>query len=202
MYDGAPLHPDGLYPHPLYNHRKSDFTGRTRHYTRTQVPIKYHWIDFGISNQYDPSSTATPVEDRIWGGDRTVPEYFDYKGPCNPFHTDVYYVGNLIKTNFIDVSEKSQRPLNLLPFSRKTMGFPFMVPLISDMIDVDPTKRPTTDQVVTCFDEISRSLSQWKLRSRVVSKEDSILTGLYRAAIHAIHTTYYLLTRKPAVPVP
>jgi serine/threonine protein kinase len=104
MYDGASLYPDGHHPHPLYNNRKPDFTGQAKHFTRTQVPPKYYWIDFGISNKYDLSSTATPSEDRIWGGDRTVPEYVDYKGPCNPFPIDVYYVGNLIKTNFVDVS--------------------------------------------------------------------------------------------------
>jgi len=185
MYDGTPLYPDGFHPHPIYNHRKPDFTGRARHYTRTQVPIKYYWIDFGISNQYDPASTTTPAEDRIFGGDRTVPEYLDYKGPCNPFPIDVYYVGNLVKTNFIDTK----------------IGFSFMMPLISDMIHEDPTKRPTMDQVVARFDEISHSLTQWKLRSRVINKKDSIVAGFYRAVVHVIHTAHYVLTRKPAVPV-
>jgi len=185
MYDGSPLFPNGHHPHPLYNSRKPDFTGQAKHFTRTQAPPKYYWIDFGISNQYDPSSTAVPSEDRIWGGDRTVPEYVDYKGPCNPFPIDVYYVGNLIKTDFID----------------QKYGFSFMTPLISDMVHEDPAKRPTMDQVVTRFDEILRSLSQWKLRSRVIGKNDSNIAGFYRATVHAFHATQYILTRQPAVPV-
>jgi len=185
MYDGAPLYPEGHHPHPLYNHRKPDFTGRAKHYTRTQVSPKYYWIDFGISNRYDPDSTTPPSEERIWGGDETIPEYLNYKGPCNPFPIDIYYVGNPIKTNFIDTKN----------------GFSFMMPLISDMVQEDPEKRPTIDQVVARFDDILRSLTQWKLRSRVVGKKDSNIVGIYRAAVHAFHVAQYLLTRKPAVPI-
>jgi len=186
MYDGAAMFPEGYHPHPLYNNRKSNFKGRAKRYTRTQVPPRYYWIDFGISNQYDPSSMVNPTEERIWGGDRSVPEYVDYKGPCNPFPIDVYYVGNLIKTNFIDVK----------------FGFSFMTPLISDMVHEDPAKRPTMAQVVIRFDEIQRSLSQWKLWSRIVDREESRILGIYRTALHAVQAAQYLLTRKPAVPAP
>jgi hypothetical protein len=89
-----------------------------------------------------------------------------------------------------------------LTFLKQKYGFTFMTPLISDMVQEDPAKRPTMDQVVARFDEIFRSLSQWKLRSRVVGKTDSNIAGIYRAVVHAIHAVQYILTRKPAVPVP
>ena len=107
MYDATTLYPDGHHPHPIYNYRKPDFTGRARHYTRTEYPPKYYWIDFGLSTRHDPESTSPPAETRIFGGDKSVPEFQPeaYKDSYNPFPTDVYYyVGNLIKTDFFDVS--------------------------------------------------------------------------------------------------
>jgi hypothetical protein len=106
MYDATPLYPEGSHPHPIYNRRKPDFTGQAKHYTRTRLPPKYYWIDFGLSRKYDSDSPMPPSEPRIWGGDRSVPEFRDYKGPCNSFATDVYYVGNLVKTEFLDVRER------------------------------------------------------------------------------------------------
>ena len=39
----------------------------------------------------------------MWGGDRSVPEFQGNEGPHDPFPTDVYYVGNLFKTEFVDI---------------------------------------------------------------------------------------------------
>ncbi|KAF8134308.1 hypothetical protein EV363DRAFT_1131233, partial [Boletus edulis] len=45
-------------------------------------------------------------------------------------------------------------------------GLGFMKPLVADMIQSDPSKRPAMDEVIARFDNICRSLSRWKLRSR------------------------------------
>lgn len=98
------MFPEGW--HVVNNERKRDwsFYGKREVFTRTQRPPKYYFIDFGISRRYDSDNTK-PLEDPINGGDRTVPE-FQGEGaftPCNPFPTDVYYVGNLIRTQFLQV---------------------------------------------------------------------------------------------------
>src|ERR1700733_3381150 len=100
MFDAAPMYPEGFYPHFSYQDKRPDFKGRARYYARTQRPPKYYWIDFGISTQYDSVSSRF-LEHRIWGGDRSVPEFQDNEGPHDPFPTDVYYIGNLIKLYFI-----------------------------------------------------------------------------------------------------
>ena len=44
--------------------------------------------------------------------------------------------------------------LNLV--DQKYNGFQFIQPLITDMVQEDPAKRPTMDEVVTRFAEIDR----------------------------------------------
>lgn len=99
MMDPKPLFIDSF--HPFRAHRTRDLKGVPRHYSRTQRPTKYYFIDFGLSRRYDPSVTD-PVEPIIMGGDSTVPE-FKSREPQNPFPTDVYYIGHAIQQTFLDV---------------------------------------------------------------------------------------------------
>jgi serine/threonine protein kinase len=144
--------------HPVDPLMKRDFSGRVRHYTRTQRPPKYYFIDFGLSRRYDPRE-ASPLEFPIFGGDKSVPEFQNNTDvPVNPFPTDVYYLGNVIKEEFMDTK----------------MGFDFLKPLIDDMVQNDPKARPTMNVVVERFDLIRQQLSSWKLRSRVIARDEDI----------------------------
>ncbi|KAJ6625394.1 hypothetical protein B0H10DRAFT_2003291, partial [Mycena sp. CBHHK59/15] len=49
-----------------------------------------------------------------------------------------------------------------------------MKKLVDDMIQEDPTKRPTSSEVLSRFKEIKAGLSSWKLRSRVVHRKKII----------------------------
>ena len=100
------MDPSGLFsetPHPCELDRSYDFKRRIRHYTRTQRPPKYYIIDFGLSCQYSPDDT-TPLAYPLFGGDRTVPEFQNSKEPRNPFPTDIYYLGNMIREDFLQAS--------------------------------------------------------------------------------------------------
>jgi hypothetical protein len=99
MYPGGWHHSDDARKPDFTRHRGSDI------YTRTQRPPRYYLIDFGISRRYDPAN-GSPLEDPINGGDKTVPEHQGHKGiiPQNPFFTDIYYAGNVIRTQFLEVS--------------------------------------------------------------------------------------------------
>jgi len=181
MLDPSTMYPDSF--HPVERSMKRDYSGRAHYYTRTQRPPKYYFIDFGISRRYDPKD-GPPLEDPIWGGDKTVPEFQISDEPCNPFPTDIYYVGNMIRKDFIQ--------------SRN--GFEFMSALVADMVQDDPTKRPTADELVARMDDIGQSLSNWKLRSRVVKKNDIWPLGLYRSGGHWVRRTMFIATGTPAIP--
>ena len=100
MFDPKDMFPNGYHPQRIEKTR--DFKGKARHYTRTQRPPKYYLIDFGISRKYDPAD-GPPLEDPIYGGDKSVPEFKGRADPCDPFPTDIYYAGNFIRRDFLDV---------------------------------------------------------------------------------------------------
>ena len=41
--------------------------------------------------------------DRAFGGDKTVPEFRQFNDLHDPFPTDVYYLGNILRTDFLEV---------------------------------------------------------------------------------------------------
>jgi hypothetical protein len=103
MMDASDMYPDGF--HPVWQDRSRDFKGKVKHYTRTQKPPKYYFVDFGLSRRYDPAN-GPPLERPIVGGDKSVPEFQGGKEfeRSDPFATDVYYIGNLIREDIFQVS--------------------------------------------------------------------------------------------------
>ncbi|KAG1753331.1 kinase-like domain-containing protein [Suillus lakei] len=172
--------------HPVKPHMKRDFSGFASHYTRTQRPPKYYIIDFGLSRRYD-ASEENPLEYPIFGGDKTVPEFQNSTDvPLNPFPTDVYYLGNVIREQFLNT---------------KT-GFEFLKSLIDDMVQDDPSKRPTMEQAVERFDSIRENLSTWKLRSRVTARDEGPFEHAYHGAAHWRRRIGFIVKRVSAIPVP
>ena len=100
MMDPRPLYPN-LY-HFINTSQKRDLSGSAKHYTRTRAPVKYYFIDFGISRKYNPAN-GPPRSYPIQGGDKPVPEFKNLQDPCDPFPTDIYYLGNVIRTVFLQV---------------------------------------------------------------------------------------------------
>lgn len=104
MFDPTGMFPD-LY-HPVKIHRNQQLTGAAKHATRTAKPPRYYLIDFGLAQAYD-CSRGMPLADPILGGDKSVPEFRrSMGGPYNPFSTDVYYIGNVVRTRLLDVSSR------------------------------------------------------------------------------------------------
>ncbi len=73
---------------------------------------------------------------------------------------------------------------------------------IAEMVQEDPTKRPTMDEVVARFSEIKNKLSTWKLRSRLVHKKEIFPFKVWRTVGHWYRTVSYVLSRKAAIPDP
>jgi hypothetical protein len=96
------LDPSGMYLngfHPVKIDRKRYFKGRATAYTRTERPPRYILIDFGLSRQY---TTREVLDEPLRGGDKSAPEHRSQR-LCNPFYTDIYYIGNLVRDEFIKV---------------------------------------------------------------------------------------------------
>ncbi|KAJ7159109.1 hypothetical protein C8R43DRAFT_1086966 [Mycena crocata] len=189
MMDGSKMFPQGF--HPQHPRRKRDInSGPAKFYTRTQCPPKYYFTDFGISRVY---SSKNVIDSVIRGGDRTVPEY-KFLGedglrvvPCNPFPVDIYFLGNMIRTNFLDGDEDDD-------YENRMYGLDIITPLVNDMTAEDPASRPTIDEVVERFAEIRKDLSSWKLRSHFPFP-------LHRIVKHWYLRVGYILRRVPAIPI-
>jgi hypothetical protein len=116
MMDAAPLYPEPYHPSTI--DWKRDMSGSAKPLTRTQRPVKYYLVDFGISRRYN-AEDGVPLEEQIFGGDKTVPEFQNSSEPCNPFPTDVYYLGNMIRKDFLQVRCMKYMPIR---FNNLTRG--------------------------------------------------------------------------------
>ena len=97
--------PSGMYPkgfHPVKRNRNRDFKGKATAYTRTQRPPRYLLIDLGLSRWY-PKRDIT--DEPLHGEDRSAPE-LKSQNWSNPFNTDIYYIGNLVRDEFMRVRDK------------------------------------------------------------------------------------------------
>jgi len=177
-------------PHPYELHMNRDYSGKAKtSSTRTRMPIKYYFIDFDLSRVYNPTD-GPPQEMPPWGGDKTVPEFRTPNIPCDPFPVDVYCIGNAIRRHFLEGYLK-QPPKK---------GFDFMKNLVADMTHDDPKQRPTMDEVVARFADITKNLSSWKKRSRVADKNEPLFRSVIRSATHWAKQINLIVRRIPAIP--
>ncbi|VDC04962.1 unnamed protein product [Peniophora sp. CBMAI 1063] len=183
VMDATPLYSAPF--HPLDPSRRRDWSGKTEHCTRTERPVRYYIIDYGISRQFE-GNEANPLVPTIIGADKSVPEHQGMRGfqPCNPFATDIYTAGNTVNEFF----------------ASRAQGFDFMQPLVSDMMQDDPSKRPTIDEVVQRFEELRSTLSVDKLRSRVVDR--LTMYPSFSSTRVRLRKLVYTLTKTPPIPDP
>ncbi|KAF8874869.1 hypothetical protein CPB84DRAFT_1736865 [Gymnopilus junonius] len=185
MFDRHNIFPHGY--HFVLDNRTPDIKRRAKHFTRTQRPVKYYITDYGLSRRYNLND-GIPLELPILGGDKTVPEFKSNYEAQNPFPTDVYYVGNLVRQYFLDGSRQAR-----LRIHETT---------IDEMVQEDPTKRPTMDEVVRRFDDLVQGLSFFKLRSRVPQRKDNIFIALEHCIPHWLRKFRSIIRRTPAMPIP
>ena len=80
-----------------------------------------------------------------------------------------------------------------------------MKPLVNDMVQDDPEKRPTIHEVVSRFNKLRRSLHWWTLRTRLVHEKEELDTRtwhVFRVVMHLIYATTDILAFQSATPKP
>ncbi|KAJ3551154.1 hypothetical protein NM688_g4882 [Phlebia brevispora] len=188
MLDPEPLYPDMFHPRQVL--LTKDSKSLAKHY----------------SHMYDPAR-GPPLARPIWGGDKTVPEFKrNYHERINPFPVDIYYIGNMVRESFLQASLhvlSMTAVAELLSYVfQKYHGIEFMVPLVEDMTQDDPSKRPTIDEVIRRFEDSKRKLPWWKLRSRLVKMDEEGLYKALRGVGHFFKTIGYIATLRSAIPTP
>ncbi len=77
-----------------------------------------------------------------------------------------------------------------------------MEPLVADMVQEEPGKRPSMDEVVARFSEIKIKLSTWKLCSWIARKDEIWPVAAWRSVSHWYSTIGYVTANKATIPEP
>ncbi|KAJ2934077.1 hypothetical protein H1R20_g2981, partial [Candolleomyces eurysporus] len=176
--------------HPLDQDRSVDAQSDVHaKYTRTERRPRYYIIDYGLARRYEEGEMPPMEVTGIFGSDFTVPEFESQDEPHNPFPIDIYCLGNVIWNHVLDRRGHD-------------IGFNWLIPLINEMTDKDPNKRPTIGEVVVKFDAAVSKISEWTLRSRFVVSWSELewYTRLTKTVPFTIRKFRFIANRTPAIP--
>ncbi|KAJ7915625.1 hypothetical protein B0H13DRAFT_2324187 [Mycena leptocephala] len=123
--------------------------------TRTQAgPIKYYYIDFGLSVHF-PNDARGLVVGECGRLRKHIPEMSETV-PYDPFKVDIRLVGEMLRTEFVV----------------KYDGLEFLIPFIRKLRRHDPAKRPDAAQALALFHDQVSKMSAKKL-ARPIDKRYS-----------------------------
>ena len=100
LMDASAIFPKGYHPVATYS-LPNDTRKGAPELPRSTVPVRYYYADFGLSTMFAPTESNWVVTG-THGLDTDVPELSD-EVPYDPFKVDVFILGNLIRTSFLEV---------------------------------------------------------------------------------------------------
>lgn len=153
MMDGRPLYPNGFHPSAQY--MSPSCKSRATHLKRIHAPpVKYFFVDFGISTIFSES------EERLtFGvlGREPAPEQEDTEASHDPFALDIYVLGKVYQIKLLE----------------KYTNLPFLQPLVDSMTQRDPNKRPTIQEAIENFNKIRKALGLMVPRRRLHAVDET-----------------------------
>lgn len=96
--DGSPLYPQGH--HPVRRNRTLDVVETVKPLSRMDHPVRYYYIDFGLSERLPPDGPSMVLGDV--GRDAEVPE-LSSTIPYDGYKADIYALGNLFYKEIVQV---------------------------------------------------------------------------------------------------
>ena len=105
MMKGDSLYPKGF--HPQWQSMLPDVQRSAKPLRRRDArPVKYYFIDFGISTKFEELDTNRLVSG-FDGRDRELPELYE-RIRYDPFSADVFILGNVYRRMFVEVRDKKK----------------------------------------------------------------------------------------------
>ena len=98
MMDGSPLYPGGY--HPVRRDQTPDIIEEVKPLSRMDHPVRYYYIDFGLSIRFSEGEPPLVVGDV--GRDAEVPE-LSSTVPYDGYKADIYALGNFFHKEFEQV---------------------------------------------------------------------------------------------------
>ncbi|KAI0700983.1 kinase-like domain-containing protein [Cerioporus squamosus] len=174
MMDARPLYPEGY--HPVRQNYTPDAMYRISPLSRTDRPVRYYYIDFGLSVQFPPGAAPYVVGDV--GRDTDVPELSDTI-PYNPFKVDVFALANLFYKEFY----------------QQYNSMDFMTELLVPMRQPQPEARPTIEEALSRWKEIKANLHPSLYRWRLGSKSEPAIERVFNNTVAAAWNGLYSLRK-------
>ncbi|KAH9926080.1 kinase-like domain-containing protein [Amylocystis lapponica] len=170
MMDGRPLFPHGH--HPVRLETSQDGVHILSPLSRIDHPVRYYFIDFGISSQFKRGESPLVLGRK--GRDKETPE-LSSEVPYNAFKVDIFVLGNLYRKELI----------------QKYHGLEFLEPLVRAMTTRDPAQRPTAEGAFSIFEGIRRQLNglflRWRLRPLDETTPERVVYDTLAVAREGIH---------------
>ncbi|TFY77018.1 hypothetical protein EWM64_g6995 [Hericium alpestre] len=170
MMDGSALYPEGH--HPVRRDFSVDAVWPLNPLARLDNPVKYYFIDFGISTQFRQGESTLVTG---WKGrDKELPE-LSMETPYDPFKGDIFILGNLYKKEILE----------------KYHGVDFLWPLVTAMTKEKPNSRPNAQFALTFFtvlleNNVVRNM-RWRIRPRDESIPERVVYDTVAMARETLH---------------
>ncbi|KAF8978552.1 kinase-like domain-containing protein [Cyathus striatus] len=177
MMDARPIFPNGW--HFVADDCGPDGFRPLRPLHRTDNPVRYFFIDFGLSHRYLPGESPYVLD--AGGRDSEVPE-LTHEGPWDLYKIDVFTVGNMFYHDLLEVGYKRRFSVYC--------GLDFLQPLIKCMKHPDPQSRFNAKKSLGFWYTIRSSLSvgaRWRLQKRGESVGERVLLNTVDVAIQGLH---------------
>ncbi|KAF8601643.1 hypothetical protein BDV93DRAFT_524593 [Ceratobasidium sp. AG-I] len=153
--------------HPIRNECSLDGEYYLKIRDRSQAPVKYYFIDFGLSTWFEDDAAPRLVTGK-YGREQEVPELHE-SNPYDPFQVDIFIVGAFLQRELM----------------RKYRGLSFLRPMLRKMTRADPKHRPNAAQVVQTFDGLVGKISprnrKWLLADPKPGYLNSVVFALSRS---------------------
>ncbi|THH16194.1 hypothetical protein EUX98_g9342 [Antrodiella citrinella] len=165
MMDGRPLYPEDH--HPQRTQLTIDGSRMARHLSRSERPVKYYYIDWGLSSHFKDGQSPYVLGAKC--ADRKAPELSN-EYPYNAYMLDVFILGHMYEKDLTQIYH----------------GLDFLEPLILAMTQQQPERRPTAEVALRMFYEIRRNMNRtqlpWRLRRRNESGTERVMYDTLSAA--------------------
>ncbi|KZV68696.1 hypothetical protein PENSPDRAFT_609714 [Peniophora sp. CONT] len=170
LMDGERMYPQGF--HPVHSMVLPDGETWARPYTRSQVGVRYYFVDYGISSYFPPDQPRGFVTGNL-GRDQDVPE-LSKTVPYDPFPVDIFTIGHVIRDELY----------------QKYSNVEFLHEIIVTAMQPDPRRRPAAAELLRLWDARRRRISSlhrsWRLRGRT----ESAVEGAARDCFSLVYSAF------------
>ncbi|KAI0737368.1 kinase-like domain-containing protein [Daedaleopsis nitida] len=174
MMDGRSLYLHGH--HPVRLHYAPDNVYDASPLARIDHPVRYFYIDFGISRHFAEGSQPMAVGRE--GRNLTIPE-LSSTVPYNAYKIDVFALGDVYSKEFME----------------KYYDLDDLVPLLEAMRRPDPSQRVSAEEAFSMFQEIRSHYNDISLRWRLRARSESAPERMVYDAVTVALEGYYQLKR-------